>query len=101
MEEMPRLAKDVWEPLQDKGVVLVAIGRGHSASELEAFRKAKHYSFPFVADPDSEIYHQFASDSIPRCVLIGKDGTIKYQTVGFVQEEYALLLKAVENEITR
>ncbi len=101
MEEMPRLEKDVWGPLQDKGVVLVAIGRGHSASELEVFQKVKQYSFPFVPDPDSEIYHQFAKDSIPQCVLIGKDGTIKYQTVGFVPEEYARLLKAVENEIAR
>ena len=101
LEEMPRLAKDVWEPLRDKGVVLVAIGRGHSASELEGFQKEKHYSFPFVADPDSEIYHQFANDYIPQCVLIGKDGAIKYQTVGFVPEEYARLLKAVENEIAR
>jgi peroxiredoxin len=101
MAKMPRLEADVWEPLHDKGVVLIAVGRGHSASELEAFQKEKRFSFPFVADPDSEIYHQFANNYIPQCVLIGKDGKIKYQTVGFVLEEYPRLLKAIENEIAR
>jgi len=101
LAEMPRLEKDVWEPLQDKGVLLVAIGRGHSAPELEVFQKAKSFSFPFVADPKKEIYDQFANDYIPQCVLIGKDGLIKYQTVGFVLEEYPQFLKAVESEIGR
>ncbi len=101
MAEMPRLEKDVWEPMQGKGIVLVAIGRGHSASELEVFQKEKHFSFPFVADPKKEIYNQFANDYIPQCVLIGKDGQIKYQTVGFVLEEYPRFLKAVESEIAR
>ena len=99
--EMPRLEKDVWEPLQDKGVVLVAIGRGHSAPELEVFQKEKHFSFPFVADPKMEIYNQFANDYIPQCVLIGKDGQIKYHTVGFVLEEYSRFLRAVQSEIAR
>jgi peroxiredoxin len=101
MAEMPRLEKDVWEPFQAKGVVLVGIGRGHSASELEAFQKEKRFSFPFVADPDSEIYQQFANDYIPQCVLIGKDGKIKYHTVGFVLEEYPRFLKALQNEMGR
>jgi hypothetical protein len=68
---------------------------------LEVFKKEKSFSFPFVADPKREIYDQFANDYIPQCVLIGKDGQIKCQTVGFVVEEYARLLKAVENEIAR
>lgn len=101
LAEMPRLEKDVWGRLQDKGVVLIGIGRGHSASELEIFKKEKSFSFPFVADPKRGIYDLFANDYIPQCVLIGKDGQIKYQTVGFVLEEYARLLKAVENEIAR
>ena len=101
MAEMPRLEKDIWEHFQDKGLVLVAIGRGHSASELQSFRKEKHFPFPFVADPKREIYDQFATDYIPRCVLIGKDGKIKHQTVGFVLDEYPRLLKAVQSEIER
>ena len=99
MAEMPRLEKDVWETLRDKGLVLVAIGLGHSASELEVFQKEKRFSFPFVADPKKEIYNQFANAYIPQCVLIGKDGQIKYQTVGFVLEEYPRFLKAVHSEI--
>lgn len=99
MVEIPRLEKDIWEPLRNKGVVLIGIGRGHSASELALFQKEKQFSFPMVADPDREIYNKFATDYIPRCVLIGKDGRIKHQTVGFVLEEYPRFLEAVHSEI--
>jgi peroxiredoxin len=99
MAEMPRLEKDIWEPLRKKGVLLIGIGRGHSASELSLFQKGKQFSFPLVADPDRAIYDKFAADYIPRCFMIGKDGHIKYQTVGFNLEEYPRFLKAVHSEV--
>jgi peroxiredoxin len=99
MAKMPRLEKDVWVPLRNDGVMLIGIGRGHSAAELALFQEEKRFSFPMVADPDQAIFDKFASEYIPRCVLIGRDGRIKHQTVGFVLEEYPRFLKAVHSEI--
>ena len=99
MQEMPRLEKDLWEPLKGKGLVVVAIGREHSESELKAFRQQKGYSFPFVADLKRDLYRRFATDAIPRCVVIGRDGRIKYQSVGFVLEAFPALVKTVEGEL--
>jgi len=99
MAEMTHLEKTLWQPLEGEGLVLIAIGREHSQSEVKAFQKAKDYTFQFAADPQRLVYGKFATQLIPRCVLIGKDGHIKYQSIGFSEENVALLVKAVKQEL--
>lgn len=99
MMEMPHLQKELWEPLQKQGLVLVAVGREHSEAEVKAFKDKKQFSFAFAADPKREIFARFATQSIPRCVLVGKDGLIKFQSVGFTEEEFKALVEAVKNEL--
>jgi|SRR5579872_501857 len=99
MQEMPHLEKDLWQPLKGKGLVLVSAGREHSAAEVKAFQAKKGYSFLFAADPRREVYGKFATQFIPRCVLIGKDGRIKFQSVGYTEEDFAALVKAARGEL--
>jgi thiol-disulfide isomerase/thioredoxin len=101
MMEMPHLEKELWQPLKNKGLILVSVGREHSVAEVEKFKNQKGYSFLFAADPKREIFGRFATQSIPRCVVIGKDGGIKYQSIGFEESEFASLLKAVKSELEK
>jgi thiol-disulfide isomerase/thioredoxin len=101
MDEMPALEKGVWESFKNEGLVMVSIGQGHSESELKLFQQKNTYSFPFVADPKREIYGKFATAYIPRNVVIGKDGLIKFQSVGFVPEDLAALTKVVKAELEK
>lgn len=100
-QEMPHLEKDLWQPLQGRGLVLVSVGREHSVAEVKAFQKEKGYSFSFAADPKREIYGKFATKFIPRCVLIGKDGRIKFQSMGFASGDFPALIKAVNDELAK
>ena len=99
MDEMPSLEKSVWDEFKNKGLILASIGQGHSQSELERFQRQNSYSFPLVADPSREIYHQFATAYIPRAVVIGKDGRIKFQSVGYTPQDFAALVNAVKTEL--
>lgn len=101
MMEMPHLETELWQPLKSRGVVLVAVGREHSVAEIEKFKSQKGYSFPFAADPKREIFGKFATQAIPRCVVIGKDGRIKYQSIGFEPSGMAALLNAVKSELEK
>lgn len=97
--EMPLLEAQVWGPFHERGLVVLAVGREHSIQEVAAF-KAKHkLSFPFLADPDRAIYGKYAKGYIPRCYLIGRDGKVKFATVGFDEGEFAALIRAVEGEL--
>jgi thiol-disulfide isomerase/thioredoxin len=100
-QEMPHLEKELWQPLQGKGLVLVSVGREHSEAEVKAFQKEKGYSFSFAADPKREIYGKFATKFIPRCILIGKDGHIKYQSMGFSPGDFPALVKAAKDELAK
>lgn len=99
--EMPHLEKDLWEPLRGKGLVMVSVGREHSEAEVKAFQKENGYSFVFAADPKREIYGKFATRFIPRCILIGKDGHIKYQVMGFNNGDFPAFVKAVNDELAK
>jgi len=101
MQEMPHLEKDLWKPLKSKGLLAISVGREHSQSEVNAFQKQKGYTFLFAADPKREIYGKFATQYIPRCILIGKDGRIKYQSVGFTEKEFGILIDAVKSELDK
>jgi thiol-disulfide isomerase/thioredoxin len=101
MEEMPYVEQNLWRQFKDKGLIVVAVGRGHSPAEVEQFQKKSGYSFLFAADPQDESYRKFATEFIPRCVLIGKDGRIKFQTVGFSSEDFNALIKATNHELKK
>ncbi|HZR16677.1 MAG TPA: TlpA disulfide reductase family protein [Verrucomicrobiae bacterium] len=101
MSEMPHLEKDLWQPLKDKGVILISVGREHSVAEVEKFKNQKGYSFLFAADPKREIFSKFATQSIPRCVVIGRDGRIKFQSIGFEEGGVTSLVKAVQSELEK
>jgi len=100
-KEMPYVEKYLWEQFKDKGLIVVAVGDGHTEQEVETFQRQNGYSLLFAADPKEEIYRQFATDYVPRCVLIGKDGRIKCQTVGFSTEDLNTLVAGANNELQK
>ncbi len=99
MLEMPVLEKNIQQPFKDAGLVVVAVGRGHSESELNKFRDKNNYTFFYAADPNKELFGKFATNAIPRAVLIGRDGKIKFQSAGFKPEEFIALENVVKTEL--
>ena len=100
MEEMPQLEAKLWQKHQTNGLVVLAIGQGHSAEELKDFQKAKKYTFPLVPDPDEAIYKKYATRYIPRNYVIGKDGKVAYLNLGYDEAEFPALIKAVEKALS-
>jgi peroxiredoxin len=101
MSEMPHLQQKLWEPLEKRGLALVAVGREHTEAEVKAFKEKKPFTFAFAADPKREIFSKFATQSIPRCVVVGKDGRIKYQSIGYDEAEFEKLVAAVKKELDK
>jgi peroxiredoxin len=78
---------------------MLGIAHGESNEEVSAFRDQSGYSFPMASDPDGKIFHLFAHDGIPRNYVVGKDGTILYQSVGYKAEEFDKMKKVIEVEM--
>jgi peroxiredoxin len=100
ISEMPHLQKDIVDAYKNqKDLIIIAIGREHEQPELEKFRIKHGLSIPMAADPNREIYSKFADKYIPRNILIGRDGTIKFASVGFQEAEFSALIKLVDTEL--
>jgi peroxiredoxin len=101
LKELPHLEKEVWGAFKDKGLVLVSIGREHSVEEVAAFKGKMKLSYPMLADPGRAIYKLYATQYIPRCVLIGKDGKIVAVTDVYAPKTFEVLLGKIRAELAR
>ena len=69
--------------------------------DITAFRKEYRYSFPMAADPDREVYKLFGSEGIPRSYVVGVDGKILFQSVGFVRSEFVEMTNVIGKELKK
>ena len=99
--EMPRLEKDIWQKYRSDNFAMVGIAREQSISEVGDFQKKEGYTYPLAADPHRDIYKQLAKAGIPRNYVIGPDGTIVYQSVGYAPEEFESMKKVIERELAK
>ena len=88
-KELPVLQDSVYLRYKDnKDFVLVVLGREHNVDELKEFADKWNYDLPFAPDIERKIFAQYASQSIPRNVIIDKKGKISFQSIGYTEEEF-------------
>jgi peroxiredoxin len=88
-QELPVLQENIWNRYKsNKDFVLLVVGREHNEKEIADFAASRKFSMPFVADQDRGIYKLFATQYIPRNILIGKDGRIIFQNRGYTKKEF-------------
>jgi len=86
------LQKDVWSKYKDNpDFRLIIIGRVHNEQEVRDFVAKKNFTMPFAPDPTREIFKLYATQNIPRNVIIGKDGRIIFQSMGYSEDDFKKL----------
>jgi peroxiredoxin len=101
-EEMPRLEKEIWEKYKERGdFEIIAIGREETQASIDEFRKKLRYSFPMAPDPKRAIYSRFAGAGIPRNYVIGPDGKIIYESVGYVPNDFEKMARIISLELEK
>ena len=56
-------------------------------------------SFSIGPDPERTIFKRYANQSIPRNYVIGPDGRIAHQSLGYSPPRFQELIEAVEKEL--
>lgn len=99
-QELPHV-ESIWQRYRDRpGFRLIVIGREETDDTVRALRSEQGFSFPMAADPDRAVFSLFATESIPRTLLIAPDGTVAYSQAGFVESDLPQLEAALEEQIT-
>ena len=97
--ELPLLQKNIYDKINNKDFVVLAISRGEATDTVKKFIDKFNYTFPVYLDKETQVYKLFASKYIPRNYVIGKDGTVKLATVGFKKAEFEEMIKLIEKEL--
>jgi len=97
LQELPVLQKNIWDKYKtNDNFQLIILGRQHTEAEVRKFVDSRKFTMPFAPDPERKIYSLYATQFIPRNVIIGKDGRIIFQSMGYTPEEF----KKIEDLLT-
>lgn len=103
LHELPHM-ETMWKEFGGTdGFAMVIVDREETQDAVTSFQSKHGFTFPMALDPSASAFHQFAKDGIPRTYLIGRDGTILYQTMGFAdipvyERELASLRQIIREE---
>ena len=103
-KEMPFIESDIWQKHKDyPDFMLIAIDRDEPLETVLKFAETTKITYPIGLDPGADIFAKFAirDAGITRNVLIDREGKIIKRTRLFNQEEFASLVKAIDNELKK
>lgn len=98
-QELNRVQKDIIDRFKGESFVFLPVSRQDSYAKIKAFREQTGHRFPMGMDPDRKIYSLFATATIPRNFLIGKDGKILLAEEGYSEESFERLIRAIEKAL--
>jgi thiol-disulfide isomerase/thioredoxin len=102
LAEMPRMEKEVWQRFKSSpDFFMVAIAREQTREEVAPFLKENRLTFPIAPDPTREVFRLFGDGGIPRSYVVGHDGQILFQSVGYNEGEFEQLKRALAKELSK
>lgn len=100
--ELPEAQKKVWDKHKDNPkFAFFVFGREEGWEKLTPFKAKKGFTFPILPDLDRSIFSKFATDGIPRNVLIDASGKIIYQSIGYAPAEFDKLVALIDQQLKK
>ncbi len=73
--EIPHIERELWARCKDRGLAMIGVGRQHTNAELELFVREVGITNPVAGDRDRRAFGLYATQAVPRNVVVGRDGT--------------------------
>ncbi|WP_448702917.1 TlpA family protein disulfide reductase [Mucilaginibacter sp. AW1-3] len=101
-EELPRVQKDIWEKYKDNAkFALFVFGREEGWDKVLTFKQTNNYTFLMLPDEGRKIFSLFATQYIPRTLLLDEKGNILFQSVGYDPKEFDGLLNLLKDRLNK
>lgn len=99
-QELPRLQKELFDVYQDRSdFVILVLAREQGWEKIDPFVQDFGYTVPIYPDLERKVFSKFADTSIPRNVLLDKDGQIIYQSIGYEAQEFDRLIELIASQL--
>jgi peroxiredoxin len=97
--EMPHLRDEVL-PMVGDDFVMICVSREETNEKISAFAIKRRVSeLPMGGDVDRSIYKQYADHTIPRNLVIDRDGKVIFQSIGFEKPDFEKMIETIQNAI--
>lgn len=98
--ELPRVQKEIWEKYKDNPkFAMFAFAREEGWEKVLPFKEQNKYTFAMLPDEKRAIFKLYATQSIPRNVVLDENGRIIYQSIGYSPAEFDVLLKLLDAKL--
>jgi thiol-disulfide isomerase/thioredoxin len=81
---MPEVA-EIAEKYKDRGLVFYAVNVGEDPDTVKEFIAQSRLDIPVVMDFDGKIQSAYRADGLPHTIVIGKDGRVQVDHLGYWQ----------------
>ena len=99
-EELPRAQKEIWEKYKDNPkFAFFAFDREEGWDKTLPFKENNNFTFAMLPDEGRKIFKLYATQYIPRNVVIDGDGKIIYQSVGYSEKDFKELLDLLAEKL--
>ena len=93
-QSMPTIAK-LYEELHSKGLEVVSVDMAGDPKVAANLIRKNNFSWTHLEDPDMDTELKWGQSAIPRLVLIGKDGKVRFDSDGWGENEETKLRSAL------
>lgn len=103
-KEMPFIESDIWKKHKDNpNFALLGIDKDEKAEVVQKFVVSTGISYPMVLDHQSVIFEKFAQKKagVTRNVIVDKTGRIGMLTRLYNEEEFAEMVKVIDNLLSK
>jgi len=98
--ELPRVQKEIWDKYKNNPkFALFAFDREENWDKVLPFKQKNNFTFPMVPDMGRVIFSLYASQSIPRTIVIDENGKILYQSIGYTEKDFNELLALLADKL--
>jgi peroxiredoxin len=92
----------IWSKYKDSANFrMLAIAREEANEEIIPFKKDYKLTFPIASDSDRSIFKLFGDGGIPRSYVVGTDGKIIFQLVGFNSFQIKRMIALIDSEMAK
>lgn len=99
-EELPRVQKEIWEKYKgNPKFELFAFAREEGWEKVNPFKGKNNYTFSMLPDEGRKIFKLYATQSIPRNIVIDENGKIIYESIGYMPDEFKKLLDVLAEKL--
>jgi peroxiredoxin len=100
--ELPAVQNRIWEKYHDRDdFVLLIIGREQDDQIVADYAKEKGFQMTFASDPLRSVYNLFATQYIPRNIIIDRNGELIFQSRGYSESDLEMIEDLLEKKLNQ